>query len=123
MLVAPDLPAGGVADGVLVVADGEVVLANEALRRMVGGDLRRPPRSRLAAPPSRARRRRRLPGRRGPLRARARIIAIADAFDALTCGRPYQPAVEADVALERLERDFPGAEELLRSALSWWSRV
>ncbi len=39
MLVAPDLPAGGVADGVLVVADGEVVLANEALRRMVGGDL------------------------------------------------------------------------------------
>jgi len=32
----------------------------------------------------------------------ARIVAVADAFSAVTSGRPYQPALEQDAALERL---------------------
>jgi putative two-component system response regulator len=34
----------------------------------------------------------------------ARIVAIADAYDAMVSGRPYQRALPADVALARLER-------------------
>jgi diguanylate cyclase (GGDEF)-like protein len=34
----------------------------------------------------------------------ARIIAVCDAFDAMTTDRPYQPAVELDDALEELRR-------------------
>lgn len=33
----------------------------------------------------------------------ARIIAIADAFDALTTDRPYRKAIDVDTALERLK--------------------
>jgi putative nucleotidyltransferase with HDIG domain len=32
----------------------------------------------------------------------ARIVAVADAYSAITSGRPYQPALEQDAALERL---------------------
>jgi diguanylate cyclase (GGDEF)-like protein len=53
----------------------------------------------------------------------ARIIAIADVFDTMTTGRSYAAAREPDDALARLELEFRGADELLRSALSWWSRV
>ena len=51
----------------------------------------------------------------------ARIIAIADAFDAMTSERGYQPIRTTDEALAEIERDIPGAEALLRGALSWWS--
>jgi HD-GYP domain-containing protein (c-di-GMP phosphodiesterase class II) len=34
----------------------------------------------------------------------ARIIAIADAFDALTTDRPYRKAIDRAAALEELER-------------------
>ncbi len=52
----------------------------------------------------------------------ARIIAIADAFDAMTTDRPYQARRDTDDALARLELEFPGGERLVREALSWWSR-
>ena len=35
----------------------------------------------------------------------ARIVAVADAYDALTSNRPYQTAVEHPVAVERIGRD------------------
>ena len=34
----------------------------------------------------------------------ARIIAVCDAFDAMTTGRPYQPAVSQRAAIEELRR-------------------
>ena len=34
----------------------------------------------------------------------ARIVAVADSFDAMTSGRAYQPAVSEDAALEEMER-------------------
>src|SRR5439155_3368520 len=34
----------------------------------------------------------------------SRIIAVCDAFDAMTSDRPYQPAVSVDDALEELRR-------------------
>jgi HD-GYP domain-containing protein (c-di-GMP phosphodiesterase class II) len=34
----------------------------------------------------------------------ARLIAVADAFDAMTSARPYREAVSAEVALEEIER-------------------
>jgi len=34
----------------------------------------------------------------------ARILLVADAFDAMTSDRPYQPALSADFALSELER-------------------
>lgn len=35
----------------------------------------------------------------------ARIIAVADAFDAMTTDRPYRPAIEPEEALEELKRN------------------
>ena len=35
----------------------------------------------------------------------ARIIAVADAYDAMTCTRPYQPARDEDRALEELNKE------------------
>jgi HD-GYP domain-containing protein (c-di-GMP phosphodiesterase class II) len=43
-----------------------------------------------------------LPGRRIPLEAR--IIQAADAIDAITSERPYQPALPLEYALSELER-------------------
>jgi HD-GYP domain-containing protein (c-di-GMP phosphodiesterase class II) len=37
----------------------------------------------------------------------ARIIAVADVFDAMTTNRPYQRAMETEFALERI-RSFVG---------------
>ena len=34
----------------------------------------------------------------------ARVLAVADAFDAMTSMRPYRPAISADAALEEVER-------------------
>lgn len=34
----------------------------------------------------------------------ARILAVADSFDAMTTSRPYRPAMEIDIALEELAR-------------------
>ena len=51
----------------------------------------------------------------------ARIIAIADAFDAMTSERGYQRVRSVDDALAEIERELPGAEALLRGALAWWS--
>jgi HD-GYP domain-containing protein (c-di-GMP phosphodiesterase class II) len=34
----------------------------------------------------------------------ARIIAVADTFDAMTTNRPYQSAMEVDFALERIRQ-------------------
>jgi HD-GYP domain-containing protein (c-di-GMP phosphodiesterase class II) len=33
-----------------------------------------------------------------------RILAVADAFDAMTSGRPYRPALAPDVAAAEIER-------------------
>jgi HD-GYP domain-containing protein (c-di-GMP phosphodiesterase class II) len=33
-----------------------------------------------------------------------RILAVADAFDAMTSGRPYRPALPGDVAAAEIER-------------------
>ena len=43
-----------------------------------------------------------LPGAEIPLGAR--IVAVADAFDAMTSPRPYSPARTPEEALEELER-------------------
>lgn len=51
----------------------------------------------------------------------ARIVAVADAFDAMTTTRPYQKAMEVSYVLERLremsQKRFDGAvvEALARS--------
>ena len=56
----------------------------------------------------------------------ARILALADAWDAMTSDRPYRRALGTDEALapkvERLGgRQFiPDAAALLRDALQWW---
>ena len=34
----------------------------------------------------------------------ARVVQVADAFDMITAGRPYQPAVAVDAAVEEIER-------------------
>ena len=39
----------------------------------------------------------------------ARIIGVADAFDAMSCDRPYRPALERDVIIRELER-FAGVQ-------------
>jgi HD-GYP domain-containing protein (c-di-GMP phosphodiesterase class II) len=41
-------------------------------------------------------------GRGIPLQAR--LLAVADAFDAMTSRRPYRPALEIDAALDEVER-------------------
>jgi len=56
----------------------------------------------------------------------ARILALADARDAMTTDRPYRRALPADAALAEIDRlsgaQFtPGAAPLLGEALSWWS--
>ena len=43
-----------------------------------------------------------MPATRSPLQAR--IITVADAFDAMTSGRVYQPAVSKEAALAELRR-------------------
>jgi len=51
----------------------------------------------------------------------ARIISIADTFDAMTSARPYRPAMEEDVALKIMESELPNGqwdEGLLKSFLS-----
>ena len=60
-----------------------------------------------------------LSGRNIPLGAR--IIAVADAFDALTSSRPYRPARSWTAALEEIE-DAAGAQHdpMLVAALSAW---
>ncbi|MCZ6856586.1 MAG: hypothetical protein O7F70_01170, partial [Gemmatimonadetes bacterium] len=35
----------------------------------------------------------------------ARIVAVADAFDAMTTARPYRPALRVDEALNELQAD------------------
>jgi hypothetical protein len=56
----------------------------------------------------------------------ARILALANAWDAITTDRPYRPAIGADAALAEVERlsaaqFMPDAAPLLREALRWWS--
>jgi len=51
----------------------------------------------------------------------ARIISIADTFDAMTSARPYRAAMEEDVALKIMESELSEGqwdEELLKSFLS-----
>jgi HD-GYP domain-containing protein (c-di-GMP phosphodiesterase class II) len=44
-------------------------------------------------------------GRRGAaIPLEARVLAVVDAFDAMTSARPYREALELDAALEELER-------------------
>ena len=55
----------------------------------------------------------------------ARILALADAWDAMTTDRPYRPALGGEEALAEVERlsarqFMPGAGGLLRDALQWW---
>ena len=55
----------------------------------------------------------------------ARILALADAWDAMTTDRPYRAALSADEALAEVDRlstrqFMPGAGPLLRDALRWW---
>jgi len=55
----------------------------------------------------------------------ARILALADAWDAMTTDRPYRAALRADAALSEVERlsarqFMPGAGALLGDALRWW---
>ena len=52
----------------------------------------------------------------------ARILALADAWDAMTTDRPYRPALPAGAALGEVQRlsgvqFMPGADGLLRDAL------
>ena len=35
----------------------------------------------------------------------ARIVSVADAFDAMTSGRSYQPAISKEAAVEELRRN------------------
>jgi diguanylate cyclase (GGDEF)-like protein len=56
----------------------------------------------------------------------ARILALADAWDAMTTDRPYSPALPRDAALAEVDRlsgtqFMPGAAPLLGDALSWWA--
>jgi diguanylate cyclase (GGDEF)-like protein len=56
----------------------------------------------------------------------ARILALADAWDAMTTDRPYRPALGTDAALAEVERlsaaqFVPDAAPLLQDALRWWS--
>jgi diguanylate cyclase (GGDEF)-like protein len=56
----------------------------------------------------------------------AQILALADAWDAMTSDRPYRAALGADEALAGIERldgaQFPpGSAALLRAALAWWA--
>jgi diguanylate cyclase (GGDEF)-like protein len=55
----------------------------------------------------------------------ARILALADAWDAMTTDRPYRRALGTDEALAEVERlggrqFMPDAAALLRDALQWW---
>jgi HD-GYP domain-containing protein (c-di-GMP phosphodiesterase class II) len=56
----------------------------------------------------------------------ARILALADAWDAMTTDRPYKPALPHDTALAEVDR-LSGtqfmfdAAPLLGDALSWWA--
>ena len=52
----------------------------------------------------------------------ARIVAVADVFDALTSERPYKPAWSQDAALRYL-RDGPGASSTPRACRSWSTRL
>ncbi|MEA2229951.1 MAG: hypothetical protein QOF04_3581, partial [Solirubrobacteraceae bacterium] len=56
----------------------------------------------------------------------ARILALADAWDAMTTGRPYRAALSRDAALAEVDRQsgaqfVPEAGALLRGALAWWA--
>jgi HD-GYP domain-containing protein (c-di-GMP phosphodiesterase class II) len=56
----------------------------------------------------------------------ARILALADAWDAMTRDRPYRAALGPDEALAEIDRlggaqFLPGAGALLRDALAWWA--
>jgi HD-GYP domain-containing protein (c-di-GMP phosphodiesterase class II) len=56
----------------------------------------------------------------------ARIVALADARDAMTTDRPYRRALDMRTALAEVERlsaaqFMPDAAPLLRDALEWWS--
>jgi diguanylate cyclase (GGDEF)-like protein len=58
----------------------------------------------------------------------AGIVAIADAWDAMTTDRVYRPALTRAAALAELERcsgrQFrPDAGDLVRQALDWWSQA
>jgi diguanylate cyclase (GGDEF)-like protein len=54
----------------------------------------------------------------------AQIVALADAWDAMTTARPYRPALSRSEALEEVDRQagghfMAGAGALLRDALRW----
>jgi hypothetical protein len=56
----------------------------------------------------------------------ARILALADAWDAMTTDRPYRRALAPDAALDGVTRlsgtqFMPHAASLLGDALSWWA--
>jgi HD-GYP domain-containing protein (c-di-GMP phosphodiesterase class II) len=56
----------------------------------------------------------------------ARILALADAWDAMTTDRPYRRALAPDAALAEVGRlsgaqFMPDAAPLLGDALSWWA--
>jgi PAS domain-containing protein len=129
-------------DGVLVVCDGEVVLANRAFARLTGADP-----TGHAAPdwlPAGAldaeqaswvrHHHERHDGTGYPDRLAgdaipdgAALIAIADAWDTLTSGRPYRAPLSHDDALRAVDADAgtrltPAAGTLLRAALVWLGR-
>lgn len=54
----------------------------------------------------------------------AQLLAIAGAWDTMTSGRPYQPALPRDAALAEIDRSAgthlrPDAGRLVRAALAW----
>jgi two-component system cell cycle response regulator len=61
-----------------------------------------------------------------PMPAGAALVALADAWDAMTHDRPYRPALAPQAALAEIDRCagaqfLPEAGDLLRRALRWWS--
>ena len=55
----------------------------------------------------------------------ARLLALADAWDAMTTARPYRAPLGTDEALAEIDRAaggqlLPDAGRLLRAARSWW---
>jgi diguanylate cyclase (GGDEF)-like protein len=56
----------------------------------------------------------------------AQLLALADAWDAMTSDRPYRAGLEPPAALAEIDRAAgtqlrPDAGELLRAARAWWS--
>ncbi|PLV60487.1 metal-dependent phosphohydrolase [Thermotoga sp. KOL6] len=55
----------------------------------------------------------------------SRIIAVADAFDAMTSNRPYRKAMKKDVAIKILEKNegFQWDPKVLRVALKYFKKI